>query len=429
MKTRTTSVSGGGTRVDWKVLRERIDLATVATALMGPAPGRRGERGRRLWWTCPFHEDGNPSFCIEPGKAWWRCFGCDENGHAANLVMRLRTVDFPEAIRWLADFAGASAPMAIPRPHLDVASAARKKAPSRLEVGTEGMSASDAVALVGRAADRLWRPVGAAALDGLRARGLSDETIRAARLGFDPAVRATARDGRPYSASGLVIPWTEAGRLTLVKVRQPEGRRPKYAQVFRDRPVLYVAAPIQPGRPVLVTEGELDAVLLAQQTADWECGVVTSGSASARPDTAMAGRLLPASPWLIATDADKAGDRAADAWTELARPRCRRVRPPIGPPDGKDWGDLHRLAPNAIRYHLAPLLTAPPSSGGRVADHLGPAADEDSPEARVLVQRSAERAAASYAAYQEQVGSGDPAYADDAAEREAIRWERGLAGP
>ena len=51
-------------RIDWNEIRDRIDLAAVATALMGPAPGRRGERGRRLWWRCPFHEDRNPSFCV-----------------------------------------------------------------------------------------------------------------------------------------------------------------------------------------------------------------------------------------------------------------------------------------------------------------------------------------------------------------------------
>ena len=45
-------------RIDWSSVRDRIDLVAVATALLGPAPGRRGERStRRLWWPCPFHED------------------------------------------------------------------------------------------------------------------------------------------------------------------------------------------------------------------------------------------------------------------------------------------------------------------------------------------------------------------------------------
>src|SRR5437764_14843019 len=83
-------------RIDWPAVRDRIGLAQVATALMGPAPGRRGERGRRLYWRCPFHDDGNPSLCIDPAKPFWRCYGCGEHGDAPKLVMRLQGVGFPE---------------------------------------------------------------------------------------------------------------------------------------------------------------------------------------------------------------------------------------------------------------------------------------------------------------------------------------------
>jgi len=37
---RTTAT---GDRIDWSEIRDRVDLAAVATALLGPAPGRRGE--------------------------------------------------------------------------------------------------------------------------------------------------------------------------------------------------------------------------------------------------------------------------------------------------------------------------------------------------------------------------------------------------
>jgi hypothetical protein len=58
----------GSVRIDWRAERGRIDLAAAVTNLLGPAPGRRGERGRRLWWPCPFHQERNPSFCVDPGK-------------------------------------------------------------------------------------------------------------------------------------------------------------------------------------------------------------------------------------------------------------------------------------------------------------------------------------------------------------------------
>lgn len=55
-------------RLDWQTERDQIDLAAVVTGLLGPALGRRGEHGRRLWWPCPLHQDRNPSFCVTPGS-------------------------------------------------------------------------------------------------------------------------------------------------------------------------------------------------------------------------------------------------------------------------------------------------------------------------------------------------------------------------
>ena len=42
------------------------------------------------------------------------------------------------------------------------------------------------------------------------------------------------RDGdRSFQAVGWVIPWFASDKLALVKVRQHEGRKPKYAEAFR----------------------------------------------------------------------------------------------------------------------------------------------------------------------------------------------------
>ncbi len=66
--------------IEWDAIKDNIDLAAIATALLGRAPGRRGERGRRLWWPCPFHDDSNPSFCVTAARREWKCFGCGEHG-------------------------------------------------------------------------------------------------------------------------------------------------------------------------------------------------------------------------------------------------------------------------------------------------------------------------------------------------------------
>ena len=102
----TIAPSPRGTRIDWSSLNDRIDLAEVVTALLGPAHGRQGERGHRLWWRCPFHNDKNPSFCVTPGKSEWYCFGCGARGDAPKLVMHRKGMKFPEALAFLAEQAG-----------------------------------------------------------------------------------------------------------------------------------------------------------------------------------------------------------------------------------------------------------------------------------------------------------------------------------
>ena len=329
-------------RPDWKTERERIDLAAVATNLLGPSPGRRGDRG--LWWNCPLHEDRNPSFHVNASKGLWKCFGCGLYGDAASLVMRLRNLSFPEAVAYLT---GKPAPTfektrrpACTEPIAAPLVRARPTAPVgeiKREIKTEpnGLPEADALALVETSEAALWSPEGADALRYLTGpdRRLSPETIHSGRFGWTPGVMVPTRDAdRSFRASGIVIPWFHGDRLALVKVRQPPGRKPKYAEAFRDagRIVCFPGPEtIRPGRPLVVVEGEFDALLLGQEL-DGLASVVTLGSASARPDLRAFGVMQSAPRWFIATDADAAGDKAADAWPS----RARRVRPPE---PFKDW--------------------------------------------------------------------------------------------
>ena len=350
-------------RDSWNEIRDRIDLAAVATALMGPAPGRHGERGRRLWWRCPFHEDRNPSFCVSPGKPWWQCYGCGEHGDAPKLAMRLRGIGFPEAARVVAELAGVVASSRGSRPNLSLSEFPcpigdsetpttpttdnpRPPLPGRLgqtasnpakasQPGPErssGMPLADCLVLLEEAQERLWRPEGASALASLQERGLTDETIRVSRLGFVDSVSIPTRKGdHCFRARGVVIPWFDGDRLALVKIRQPEGSKPKYAEAYRDRPTIFPSlAAVRPGRPLIVTEGEFDCLLLAQELGEL-AAVVTLGSASNRPDPAILGVMLAAPVWYIATDADEAGDKAASGWPAQPGASCRLTRARIGP--------------------------------------------------------------------------------------------------
>ncbi|WP_165246170.1 CHC2 zinc finger domain-containing protein [Paludisphaera soli] len=371
-------------RLEWVAIKDRVDLVALAVDLLGEPPGRRG--GGRLWWCCPFHDDHNPSFVVDPGRGRWKCFGCGEHGDAASLAMRVGRSSFPEAVRRVAELSGLtpweSSPRAptAPRP---------AKAPARPPERPSGLPPADALALVEDAAERLWSPEGARTLSYLHGRGLAVETIRAARLGFVATARIPKKDGdRSYRASGVSIPWYDGDRLALVKIRQPEGAKPKYVEAYRDRPRIYPGPEaIQSGRPLIVVEGEFDAILMGQQLHD-AASVVTLGSASSRPDPSILEAMLAAPRWFIATDADDAGDGAATGWPS----RAVRVRPPEG---CNDWGDVHASGFGRIRYlwgrHLPLSVAWEELSGWR----WGPAPiepteeNDDGPDAYAVAERLA----------------------------------------
>ncbi|MGO8896767.1 MAG: CHC2 zinc finger domain-containing protein [Isosphaeraceae bacterium] len=322
-------------RLDWPAVKDRIDLSAVAAALLGH-PARR--EGHRLLWLCPFHDDHHPSFQVDPGCRKWRCWSCGIGGDAAELVMRIRAVAFPEAARIAAELSGIVTPSRTttrpaPRTRPPASPTAGKPAkPARTpSERSSGLPMEEASSLVAEAAERLWKPEGTDALAYLHGRCLKDETIKAASLGWTPGVMIPTRDGdRCYRARGITIPWFDEERLALVKIRQPEGSKPKYAEAFRDRPRIFPGAiVIEPGRPLVIVEGEFDALLLGQELRrapglpGW-AAVVTLGSTSNRPDLDARSEMLAAPVWFVATDADGAGDKAALEWPA----RAIRIRPP-----------------------------------------------------------------------------------------------------
>lgn len=85
--------------------KERVRQATDILALVGETVELR-QRGADWWGCCPFHHEKSPSFHVNPSTGLWNCFGCHKGGDVFDYVMAREHLEFPDAIRYLADRAG-----------------------------------------------------------------------------------------------------------------------------------------------------------------------------------------------------------------------------------------------------------------------------------------------------------------------------------
>jgi len=64
--------------------------------------------GAKFKALCPFHDDHNPSLELNPDRQSYKCWSCGAGGDIFDFVKDFERVDFPEALRMLADRAGVS---------------------------------------------------------------------------------------------------------------------------------------------------------------------------------------------------------------------------------------------------------------------------------------------------------------------------------
>ena len=190
---------------------------------------------------------------------------------------------------------------------------------------------------------RLWSGSTAAqsALDYLRGRGFNDHAIESSGLGVNQKDRwvdksewGLSGDGTIWLPRGIVIPWADSEGVSSINIRRPAGdvepgadeqwKRRKYQRAPGPSAPLYGVQWVK-DTPVVLVEGEFDALAVRQEAADVCRPVATGSTGGARRKRWR--RLLAGAPAvLVSFDAEEPGEEAARTW-KRALPNAIRWRP------------------------------------------------------------------------------------------------------
>ena len=316
-----------------------------------------GTNGGEYAGPCP-HCGGTDRFRVWPADgetgAFW-CRQCEASGDGIDYLREVEGMTFPEACRELhveykldGDFDG-GAPAAAPA--LKRKPRQKKRPPVPHEKPPSDKWQARARRVMERAENCLWTDEGAGARKWLHLRGFDETTLRLARIGYNPETQF--EDGRAWGMDcdtvavpdGIVIPWIIGEDIWKLNVRlgresqaywKEQGTPKKYSMVKGSRNALYRADMAIPGRPVVLTEGEFDALTVQQEGAGLAYAVATGSTGGARK-LRWRVRLQRASAVLVAFDNDRAGEEAAAWWTDQL-PNGRRCRP-----YRDDFNDLNEM--------------------------------------------------------------------------------------
>ncbi len=321
---------------DTQIIKDRLDIVQLIQEYV---PLKK--TGANYKACCPFHGEKSPSFMVHKERQIWHCFGCNKGGDIFSFVQEIEHVEFPEALKILADKAGVT--LQNSRNQVD------KGEKNRLiDINTWAARFYHQV---------LKLPTTQDARTYLKERGLKPETIVQWKIGFVPdkwdlLTRFLSKKGFAHAdmiAAGLAIKKedTAAGRTGIYDrfrgrimfpianengyivgftgrvLKETEHSGGKYintpeSPIFNKSRLLYgldkAKTSIKKQGCVILVEGQMDVI------ACHEIGMTHTVASSGTALTLEQLRLLKryTTTLLIAYDADQAGQNASKRGIDLA---------------------------------------------------------------------------------------------------------------
>lgn len=365
-------------------VKERINIAEVVGQYVQLRKAGRNWSGR-----CPFHNERTPSFMVSPERGTYMCFGCGEKGDVFSFLQKIDGIDFPTALKQLAEKAGVKLS---PRTRSPQGEALRKLAgekEQRLRDICEAAAAYYQTELGTRDDVRNY----------LKTRGVTEESIQEWRLGYAPAtweslakhlqslgfkqdeiveagfgVKSEKRpgeifdrfrgrimfpifdaSGQPIAVSGRFFERVPGGRDDSAEpakyVNSPE------TPLFKKSKTLYgfdkARHAIRRADCILLVEGQFDLVLSHQSGLPF--AIALSGTALTPEHLSLMGRL--SKRLVLALDADAAGVRSGLKSALMAIQSGFDVKVPTFPA-GKDPADLAAENPELLKAAIRTAKTA-----------------------------------------------------------------------
>lgn len=352
-------MSGTLTRDFVETVRGAVDIVRVVSEYVPLKPA-----GARLKGLCPFHQEKTPSFHVDPERKLFFCFGCQTGGDLFKFVMLYEQVEFPEAVKILAERNG----IQMPRTGGDRSGSGETDRKARI------LESNQAARDYYRG--MLSAPGGDGARKYLESRDLSAETLETLSVGYAPDGWDHLRNhltGKRFAPSelvqaGLVSPRKDgSGEYDRFRNRIMFPIQDLYGKIIafggraippvEEREPKYMNSPETPAYTkgehlyglnlareairregyAIVVEGYMDLAALIQ--AGFQQGVASLGTAFTQAQARLLGRYT--RRVVVSYDGDAAGSKAAVRSLDLLLEQGFEVRL-VDLPEGMDPDDVIR---------------------------------------------------------------------------------------